>query len=162
MEIDPTFLSIGSLIVAILGFLWARFKEGADLRERIAKLEQSQTDSTSVQQGLKGLGDKVAINSDRLTRIETKIELFWNAMTDNAINALHHPTETRSDQLLDKLKTKSITLAEIQELKTLLRCRIKSFESSGQKNGAEIFWATFMVARLDVLLQDKVLDRVRV
>jgi dsDNA-specific endonuclease/ATPase MutS2 len=156
MEIDSTILSsmiaIGSLVVAILGFLWARFKEGADLRERIAKLEQSQTDSAAIRQKLKDLDDKAVIISDRLARLETKIELFWNAMTDNAINALHHPMETRSDQLLDKLKQRSITLSEMQELKELLCSRIES-KTAKNKDG-EVFWAAFMIARLDTLLSE--------
>lgn len=156
MEVETstiaTLVALGSLTVAILNFIWARFKEGTKLRERISSLEQSRTDNEKSRASLKNLEDRESTNSDRLTRLETKMELFWTAMTDNAIKALHHPTETRADLLLLKFKEKTITLAEMEELKQLIRCRLDS-KLAKKKNG-ESYWATFMLARIDMALVD--------
>jgi hypothetical protein len=148
----PFFASIGSLIVAILTFLWARFKEGADIKERISSLEQTRVDSKADCERLKCLEDKVSVNTDRLVCLETKMELFWNAMTSNAVKALHHPKEFKTDHLLEKLEAKTITPTEMEKLKEELNCRIK--DTKNNKREEEIFWASFILARIDVLLQD--------
>jgi hypothetical protein len=59
---------------------------------------------------------------ERIAALETKMEIFWQAVGANVAQMLKsYPTNIRKDILLEKLSTKEITLDESYELKTILK-----------------------------------------
>jgi hypothetical protein len=148
-------LSAGSVIIAVLSLINTHYGERAKMQERIANLESFRKEKEifcdTCAKSLKALDEKADINSERVTRIETKMELFWSAMTAQAVDVLHHPEETRMDELLVKLKLKTITPPELEELKCVLKTR---FGNKNARKGNQGFWAMVALTRIEMLLFD--------
>jgi ribosome biogenesis SPOUT family RNA methylase Rps3 len=58
---------------------------------------------------------------ERITALETKMELFWKAIETNVSQLLKsYPTNIDKDILLDKLSNRELTLEDAQALRTVL------------------------------------------
>jgi len=154
-------ISVVSIAIASINFLYARFKAEADLDKRISVIEEK-TKKTDY------LDDIIAIK-DRLTRVElredltkkvdlicedmheikVKNSLIWGAVEKAMVDILHHPTEVERDLLLEKLRNKSITLQEMEILEFMLEQAIK--DKRGQ---TESIAATLLLA----LVKQKIYD----
>jgi hypothetical protein len=72
------------------------------------------------------IGIYVNINV-RLTRVETKIELWWKCVGENIVSTLKtFPTDIPRDILLDKLLGSEISLTEAQRLRTILKGELEN------------------------------------
>jgi hypothetical protein len=59
---------------------------------------------------------------ERLTAVETRLDLFWKLMEKSMASIIRSPHTPRLDELLDKLlEDKSLNLAEAEELRWLLK-----------------------------------------
>ncbi len=90
----------------------------------------------------------------RLTRLETKTELTWNAIGESVKIMLKHPHETEKDDLLDKLtgSSNSMNLNDLTRLKTILSSEMISV--AVEKNPIVLFYS-LALARIDTLLFEK-------
>ena len=85
---------------------------------------------------------------ERVTRVETKVELFWKGIEGNMVSLLKSPTKHRKDALLDKLSCNTLNQAEAIELKDIL-----TKEFNGKKRANPLGMAYVMaIARLDLVL----------
>jgi len=139
LEITPIWLSIASLFIAIIGFIYQRIEVVKKLENRLTKLEQREDTSNRV--------DKVC---ERLSALEVKNNLIWNAVEKAMIDILHHPATPRRDELLEKLNTKDITLNELDELKKILEDISIRTEIPKEERIA----ASLMVARVAQVIYD--------
>lgn len=152
----PLLVSVGSLAIATLTYLNNKYKENAKLRERIQTLEEFKTDAEKyferTDKVLEKLDTCMRGNSEKITRLDTKMELFWNSMSDYAAQALHHPETPEIDALLDKWRDRSISIAEMERLRTLLAERVA--QKIGKQENGEVYWMTFLISRLTAKLMD--------
>lgn len=152
-ETTPIIIAGASLIFTALNYINMHYNENAKLKERIVTLEEwkrihCEVDSKSnLETTLKDISDKIV-------RLETKMELFWNSMTDMAADALHKPHKecAEMDLLLEKWKERTITITELERLLALL-CEFKKNKIS-KKTNREVFWASFTIARIQAFLYD--------
>lgn len=78
-------------------------------------------------------------NRERLTRLETKVEIFWKDVTYDAAKILHtpHPENERRDYLLEQFVEQQITRDELKELISLLKSIIEeSWREMGERTAA--------------------------
>ena len=81
---------------------------------------------------------------ERITRLETKVELFWGTMKKAAADLLHSPHTPEFDMLLEKSKADKLTRAEAMRLKELLLEERKTGDKISQ------FVAALMLAEMDI------------
>ena len=80
---------------------------------------------------------------ERITRLETKMELFWGTMKNAASDILHSPHTPEFDILLEKNKLGKLSKAEKERFKILLLAEKKSDDKLSQ------FVAALMLAEMD-------------
>jgi hypothetical protein len=152
MQVDVNLIiSIIGALVGVGGFLLAYVKYIRGQENRISCLETRSQDIGKDMADVKGKLDSILKSEEdkgeRIKALETKMELWWTAVQATAIKMLKHPTARRRDELLDKLDSKQITMAEMEKLKDLLRCDVTSKKKDS-------IYAAMVVARLDMLLYD--------
>jgi hypothetical protein len=87
---------------------------------------------------------------ERLTRIETKTDLFWKCVESGVVTMLKtYPSKVAKDVLLDKMVHNELALQEAQELRTIL-CE----EMKPKENGAERLAYVLALARLEQIIFD--------
>lgn len=151
-------ISATSLILAILGYATTRFKEISDIKSKIASLENTLTamlkEDDKINHKIETIENAQNENIKTVTILLTKTELFWNAMSDFAVKKLHkpHPERAEIDALLDKWKNRTITITELETLRKKL-CTLVDSKIQKKQNG-EVYWATFMISRIDAFLVD--------
>jgi len=144
MNIEDLIFPVISLGITIVTVIVGYVRKIAKLEQHIALIEQKCKTCEGV-----NIKDKLGEMSDRLKALEIKTELFWNAIEKEVIDILHHPGEVRRDELLEKLRDKTITLREMEELKCILEGIVKERSSKD-----EIIGAVLLIGRLDQLLYD--------
>lgn len=131
-------ISLTSVFLSILGILYEEFKSKVALEKRIATLESRPgTEQVLV---------------ERVAKMEVKMDLFWKTVEQYTITMLKHPNTTRFDDLLDKLQEKTITLAEMDELKGLLECEFQKV--SKKKTDGRGLVIAITIARINTLMVD--------
>ena len=86
---------------------------------------------------------------ERLTALETKMDLFWKAIEGNIVKMLKtFPTNINKDILLDKLSQKELDIMEAEKLRTIL---IGEMETTKTNNKLAY---VLVIARLEQLLWD--------
>jgi len=140
-------ISVVSILFTVIGFLIEHFKIQAGMHERIATLEAKQKNIDDHAKRLDDFSRRFDDWGERIKALEVKMELFWDAVSSNVITMLKHPTAERRDELLDRLGDKSITLAEMEELKRILTCNVKL-------KSRESLAAAVVVARINQKLYD--------
>ena len=140
-------ISVVSILFTVIGFIIEHFKIQAGMHERIATLETKQKNIDDHTKRLDDFSRRFDDWGERIKALEVKMELFWDAVSSNVITMLKHPTSERRDELLDRLGDKSITLAEMEELKRLLTCDVKL-------KSRESLAAAVVVARINQKLYD--------
>jgi hypothetical protein len=63
---------------------------------------------------------------ERLTKLETKTDLFWKVVEQSVGSMLKSPTHTDKDVLLDKLAERSLTINDAERLRAILRDEIQT------------------------------------
>jgi hypothetical protein len=137
---DFTYESLFSLItfgITVIGFVYTQFKTTADLDKRIGILESK---DTSV---------KFQVLCEDVREIKVKNNLIWEGVEKSMVELLHHPTEYERDALLEKLRDKTITLKEIDDLKIMLEKAMVV-----KKGEPEAMAASLLLSALHVRIHD--------
>lgn len=58
--------------------------------------------------------------NERVTKVETKVELFWKVVETNVGQLLKSPVHIEKDLLLDKLAHQELTIKEAETLRSIL------------------------------------------
>jgi hypothetical protein len=58
--------------------------------------------------------------SERMTKVETKVDLFWKVIETNVGSLLKSPTHVEKDMLLDKLSHRELNIKEAETLRSIL------------------------------------------
>ncbi len=112
------YLSIGAMILTVIGFLFQQFSVLAGVKER-------------------------------LTALETKMDLFWKAIEGNVIKLLKtYPTEIDKDVLLDKFSRRELSKEEAYQLRTIL---IGEMETTKTNNTLAY---VLLIGRLEQILHE--------
>lgn len=98
--------------------------------------------------GVKEQEQRLGSVAERITKLETKMELIWNYVDDNMGKILHSPHTPEIDALIEKMP--KVTLFEAEKLKCLL---IPDWEKETDQRKKNIYG--FYLARLDSLILDK-------
>lgn len=94
----------------------------------------------------KGIAVTVKTTNERITVLETKVEVFWKFLEENIAKILHSPHTPEIDALLDKLiDGKDIQKEEMIKLKNLLEDDLA--KNIGQKRDAVAM--AILIARLE-------------
>jgi hypothetical protein len=101
------FLSIGSFLVSIAGFLWLFFGVITEMKTKQEK--DCGEIRTQIAREIGELRTHQAVS-------DTKIELFWKRVDDAVTDMLHQPIHLDKDALLAKWKSHTITNDEIHQL----------------------------------------------
>jgi hypothetical protein len=154
MSLDLTvIIAVGGFSIAVVNFLYSRFKTTADLDKRITVIEEKEKNTDFI--------DDILAIKDRLTKLESREDLtsklnmicedvrelkikeglVWGAVEKAMVDLLHHPNEVERDVLLEKLRDKTITLAEMEVLEELLQNAIIK-----KKGNPESIAATLLLA----------------
>ena len=96
-----------------------------------------------------------ARRDERLTRIETKVDLFWNIVQEKMVDVFHSPDHKIRDNLMDKWKAHNIDLEELIELQKL----ICSHYNNGDK--MDKLAATLVLAKIEVDISDKIKEQTK-
>jgi len=85
---------------------------------------------------------------ERLSKLETKTELFWKCVENGVVKMLKtYPTEMEKDVLLDQMQHNELTLKTAQELRVILTA-----ESESSKNNTLIY--VLALGRLEQIIFD--------
>ena len=135
-----------SFAMAVITFIYTRFKAEAQTNEKVSLLKQRSDEYKADIASLKEKLDKLC---EDVREIRVKNELIWGAVEKAMVDLLHHPTEPERDNLLEKLRDKTITLQEMEMLEKMLEEAIT--EKKGQP---ESIAATLLLA----LVRQKIYD----
>jgi hypothetical protein len=147
------YLGVIALIVSVLGLAWQYFGWVLSIRKDMG--DMSLSFKTEIGTFRQEINDKLSAQDSRLSRVEVKMELFWNAVGDAVKNLIKQPTHLRKDELMDKLMDKretDISIGELMELKTILHCELP--ELKAQKSEKSIAYA-LALAYIDQILYDR-------
>lgn len=86
---------------------------------------------------------KVEQNGNRLTRVETQMELFWKSLEKSMANMLHRDDTPNIDRLLEKLPVENLTEEELKEfMQHLEQIENDSRADQGRRAGAALLRAS--------------------
>jgi hypothetical protein len=151
-----------SFSMAVVTFLYQRFKVNSDMNTRLTVLENRQykdysNDISSIKERLIKLesredtSKKIDEICERLSASEVKNELIWGAVEKAVVDILHHPTQIEKDTLLEKLLVKDISPGELENLTDMLVC-----DTLDKKDSPESIAAALLLARIEQLRVDKI------
>jgi hypothetical protein len=87
--------------------------------------------------------------SERITKVETKVELFWKVVETNVGQLLKSPTHVEKDMLLDKLAHRELNIKEAEQLRGILT---DEMQLKGRDNG--IIAYALIIGRLEQILYE--------
>jgi hypothetical protein len=147
------YLGVIALIVSVLGLAWQYFGWVLSIRKDMG--DMSLSFKTEIGTFRQEINDKLSAQDSRLSRVEVKMELFWNAVGDVVKNLIKQPTHLRKDELMDKLLDKretDISNSELMELKTILHYELPELKI--QKSSQSLAYA-LALAYIDQILYDR-------
>jgi hypothetical protein len=102
---------VGAIVsAAMVGTAELARKNESDIKDINARVAPVLTDTS----------DKIGQISDRVSVLETKIEVFWRNVAYDAAKILHSPHRPVLDALLEKFYGETITRAEEESLRVML------------------------------------------
>jgi hypothetical protein len=101
------YISITTFILVVVGWTIEHFIFINGIKKDMA------SEFTSIRQ------DCSVING-RLIKLETQMDLWWNAIQDAVVKILHSPHSPELDSLLEKLEMCSLSDVELRELRNYL------------------------------------------
>jgi|GEM_PF-6918715 len=181
----PEIIAGTALALSIISFIWQRFgvliglkKEQYDLTLDVQKqlnesksswatqlitmrdaiLSQVSTQTSDIFREAGELSNKVILIDNRLTKQETRLEVFWEDILPTLKIVIKQPIHFRKDDLIDRFPDK-LSFDETCELKETLRNeKIELLEKAkelNQEKKAYLLAIALMLARIDGLLLDK-------
>lgn len=106
----------------------------------------------------KGVIELLSIQGNKITRIETQTELFWNAVGTSISNLIKQPVHFRKDELMDKLIPANMphlpesTVEELVELRYILKDELITLQEVKDPKSLAYSLA---IAYIDQILYDK-------
>jgi hypothetical protein len=85
----------------------------------------------------------------RMSKLETKVDLFWSVVETNVGQLLKSPTHAEKDLLLDKLAHKELNIDEAERLRSILT---DEMQLKGRDNG--IIAYALIIGRLEGILYE--------
>ena len=128
MEFEHILFPLFSLVIAVIGLLYQHFKVLGDLRKDLDRKIDT-------------VDEKIYLACNRLSILETKMDLFWSNVEKIALNMLKHPHESERDSLIKKFEERTITLNELDRLKFLLELLLQQDSKSIEAYAAGIILA---------------------
>jgi len=93
--------------------------------------------------------DRAVEQDRRMTKLETKVDLFWKVVETNVGQLLKSPTHPEKDLLLDKLAHKELNIGEAERLRSILT---DEMQLKGRDNG--IIAYALIIGRLEGILYE--------
>ena len=147
------YLGILALIVSTIGLIWQYFGWIIGIRKDMGTMALNLKTECGVL--IKEVNDRSTLQESRLSRLEVKMELFWNAVGDAVKNLIKQPTHFRKDELMDKLLDKrdtDMSNVELVELKLILHSELPELKI--QKSSQSLAYA-LALAYIDQILYDR-------
>jgi Flp pilus assembly protein TadB len=91
--------------------------------------------------------DRAIAQNERMTKLETKVDLFWKVVETNVGQLLKSPTHALKDTLLDKLAHRELSIEEAELLRGILT---DEMQLQGRNNGVVAY--ALIIARLEQIL----------
>jgi hypothetical protein len=123
-----------------------------DLTDTAAKLREEMVDNN------KEVMNSLAIQGNKITRIETQTELFWNAVGTSVSNLIKQPIHFRKDELMDKLIPANMpslpesTVEELVELRFILEDELVTLQ---EVKDPKCLAYSLAIAYINQILYDK-------
>lgn len=157
MSIDWSAIGvIVAIIGTTLGFLWQYFGVILNLKREFSRsLDKVRTEAKDAE---KRLIDMLIEQGNRITKQETKMELFWSAISGAVSSLIKQPVHFRKDELMDRLVSEKLSVLEenavedLLELKTILNDELVTLRET--KDPKSLAYA-LALAYIDQILFDK-------
>ena len=138
-----TYLPLIAIFISIVGLLASLYKQNQDNKENKRQtLEREKKSQDEL------IGREVAREA-RMTKLETKVELFWNVVETNVGQLLKSPTHLEKDKLLDKLAHKELNIEEAETLRSILT---DEMQLAGRQNGLIAY--ALIIGRLEGIIYE--------
>lgn len=151
-----TIIAIVAVSISAVGMLWTYFGGILSIKKELSEaVEKIRTEHTNSN---KSFSNIILEQSNRITKIETKMELFWNAVGGVMSSLIKQPIHFKKDQLMDKLIPENLphlpetTIEELFELKTILNDELVTLRET--KDNKSLAYA-LAIAYIDQILYDK-------
>lgn len=149
MEVIQQIGGIAGVIVAVFGLLWLLFGPISKLREDQAAIKavcnEKHGDDGQEDDRLRTLCLDMAV-------VKEDVRWLSKSLEAKATNDLHSPTHHERDALVDKLKARSISLEEMDELLPMLE------EAIHKEARADARWAASVWLDRARIIRDRMLD----
>jgi hypothetical protein len=156
MTDTATIISIGAVSISALGMIWTYFGGILSIRKELYEsIEKVKTEYGNTN---KSLTDVLMQQSSKITRLETKMDLFWNAIGGSVLSLIKQPIHFKKDQLMDKLIPENLprlpetTVEELYELKAILNDELITLREIKDPKSLAYGLA---IAYIDQILYDK-------
>jgi hypothetical protein len=126
------YLPIVAIVVSVLGLLITYFG--------FVQKQNDRNDRAVAQAVTQG---------ERITKIETKVDLFWKVVETSVGSLLKSPTHTEKDVLLDKLAHRELDMPEAERLRGILT---DEMQLRGRENGVIAY--ALIIARLEQIIYE--------
>lgn len=144
-------ISIGALVIAILGWVIEHTKVIGDLKGKIGKMEGKDEELDSLKEDVRQANNKIDVACERLKALEVKIDLFWKGVEGKITMVFHqpHPECKPTDEILEKFEKDSsqLSIVELKCLRDYLSDQAMTF-----KDTPNFSLAVLGVARCEQLL----------
>jgi len=148
-----TIIAGAACIISGLGMVWTYFGGILSIRkETIAAIDSAKE---AMDKNYKSLGSELVKQGNRITTMETKMELFWNAVGGVMSSLIKQPIHFRKDELMDKLvgdKLPGSSTDELLELRIILEDELVTLREI--KDPKSLVYA-LALAYIDQILYDR-------
>lgn len=90
----------------------------------------------------------IAGMKERLSSLETKVDLFWKVVEDKVTQILKSPNYFDKDLLLDKMRDRSLSLKEAEALRTIMN------EEISLNHSKHLLGSILIIARLEGIIAE--------
>jgi hypothetical protein len=148
--------TIIAVVIALVASIWQYFVVITSLKKDVTDLATNLRVEAVASN--KTVMDLLTDQGNRLTRMETKMELFWNAVGTSMSKLIKQPTHFRKDELMDRLVAENrshlpeSTIDELVELKLILKNELVELQEAKDPKSLAYSLA---IAYIDQILYDK-------
>ena len=126
------YLPIIAMVVSVAGLLLSLYRQSQDNKDNQRKQMEREV-----------------AREARMSKLETKVDLFWSVVETNVGQLLKSPVHVEKDMLLDKLAHKELNIDEAERLRSILT---DEMQLKGRDNG--IIAYDLIIGRLEGILYE--------